>query len=83
MSIRWEPRANFLLNRLNKENTLLNLLSMSTIGFLIISLWFGVSASNDNRWEVLLTDGFNSSSNLKMWLWDREWALSFDLPLSF
>ena len=49
MSIKQEPRENFLLNRSNKENTLLNLLSMSTIGPLIIDLCLEMKTSNDKE----------------------------------
>ena len=83
MLIRQDPRANSLLNRSNEGKFLLNLLSMSTIGPLIINHWFGISVFNNNWWGMLVSKGLDSRRDLKMWLWGRECALSCDLPLSF
>ena len=68
MSIRWDPGTNSLLKELKEENFLLNLLSMSTIGPLINKHWFKVRVSNDNWWDVLVSDSLDSRRDLKMWL---------------
>jgi len=79
----WEPGANSLLNRSKEENTSLNLLFISTIRSLIVKCWLGVRVLNNSWWGALVRGDLDSSSNLKMWLWGREWALSYTLLLSF
>ena len=81
--IRQELGENTLLNRSKEEKTSLNLLSMSMIGPLIFKYWLLVSIFNNNQWGVLETNNLDSRSDLKMWLWGREWALSCHLLLSF
>ena len=49
LSIILEPEENSELNGLKKGNTLLNLLSIFTIGLLIFSCWCWVRESNERR----------------------------------
>ena len=78
-----EPGVNSLLNRSKEGNTSLNLLSISTIRSLIVKFWLEVRVLNNSWWGALVRGDLDSSSNLKIWLWGREWALSCTLLLSF
>jgi len=83
MFMSWELEANFLLKELKERKTLLNLLSMLTMGPLIFEHWLGVRESNNSWWEMLVSNCLSSRRDIKMWLYGREWALSCDLPQSF
>ena len=77
------PGENSELRESNEENTLLNLLFISMIGLFIISPWCLVSKSSERWWWFLYMVSLDSSSDWRMWLGERVWALSCDLPLSF
>ena len=81
-SIILKPEENSLLNRLNTGNILLNLLSISMTEPLIINHWYGMSESKEKWWGSILSESFDSSNDLKMWLSESKWALSWALPLS-
>ena len=49
ISISQDSRVNFLLNRSKERKTLLDLLSILTIGLLIFECWLGIRVSNDNQ----------------------------------
>ena len=69
MSIIWELGEISLLSGLNTENTLLNLLSISMTGSLIIFHYWKENKSNERWWELLHSDSLDSSSNQRIWLW--------------
>ena len=62
--------------------TSLNLLFISTIEPLIISLWWQDSKSKDRWCESWLLTDLDFSSECKIWLWESKWALNWALLLS-
>ena len=76
-------RWNLLWKKEKEEKTLLNLLSISTIGLLIIVCCLGMRFSNDNQWGSLSFEDLIFKNDLIIWFNSREYTLSWDLPLRF
>ena len=82
------PGQNLGLRGSNEGKTSLNLLSILMMCPLMRPCWYLVSELSNNKWwwgweGMLKISELLPINNLKMWLAGREWALNWDLLLSF